>query len=254
MRSQAQPSEKPSQASTIDAADVERFSRIAAEWWDPKGKFKPLHAIGPARIGFIRDSIEAHFPRGPQTAPLTLIDIGCGGGLIAEPMARLGMQVTGIDASEKNIAVASLHAQQSGLDIRYQATTAEDVAKSEQTFDIVLALEIVEHVADVDLFLRSVTSLVKPGGLLIMSTLNRTAKSYLMAIVGAEYVLRMLPRGTHSWKQFIRPSELAKSVTRCGLNINEIKGLTLDPLKWEWRIHPTDLDVNYLLSAYKPQA
>ncbi|MBA4275050.1 MAG: 3-demethylubiquinone-9 3-O-methyltransferase, partial [Alphaproteobacteria bacterium] len=152
------------------------------------------------------------------------------------------------------IAVASLHAQQSGLDIRYQATTAEDVAKSEQAFDIVLALEIVEHVADVDLFLRSVTSLVKPGGLLIMSTLNRTAKSYLMAIVGAEYVLRMLPRGTHSWKQFIRPSELAKSVTRCGLNINEIKGLTLDPLKWEWRIHPTDLDVNYLLSAHKPQA
>lgn len=254
MSAQAQPSENPPKPSTIDAEDVARFSAIAAEWWNPKGKFKPLHEIGPARIQFITRSIEKHFPSTLTThhSPLTLLDIGCGGGLVAEPMARLGHRVVGIDASEKNIAVASLHAEQSGLSIDYRCTTAEDLLKTEQSFDVVLALEIVEHVADVDLFLHSVTGLLKPGGLLIMSTLNRTAKSYIMAIVGAEYVLRLLPRGTHNWKQFIKPSELVAGLTRCGVNVNEINGLTLNPRKWEWALHPSDFDVNYLLAASKP--
>lgn len=254
---QAQPFEKSPQASTVDAGDVERFSRIAAEWWDPKGKFRPLHELNPARIGYIRDTIAAHFglsspPFTLHSSPLTLLDIGCGGGLIAEPMARLGATVTGVDASEKNIAVAALHAQQAGLAIDYRATTAEGLAATGATFDVVLALEIVEHVADVGLFLRSLAQLVRPGGLLILSTLNRTTKSYLMAIVGAEYVLRLLPRGTHSWQQFIRPSELVRAVTACGLGVGELKGLVLDPRRWQWGIHDHDLDVNYLLTATRP--
>ncbi len=257
MHAQAQPSEISPQPSTVDAADVARFSAIAAEWWDPNGKFKPLHQLNPARIRYIRDTIAAHFtlPSLPLTthhSPLTLLDVGCGGGLIAEPMARLGMQVTAIDASEKNIAVATLHADQSGLNIDYRATTAEDLASNERAFDVVLALEIVEHVADIELFLRSIAQLVKPGGLVIMSTLNRTTKSYLMAIVGAEYVLRWLPRGTHSWKQFLKPSELSRALTHTGLEVRDITGLVLNPIRWEWELNPRDLDVNYLISAKKP--
>jgi 2-polyprenyl-6-hydroxyphenyl methylase/3-demethylubiquinone-9 3-methyltransferase len=251
---QAQSSDT-SKNGTVDAEDVARFSAIAAEWWDPLGKFKPLHAINPVRIAYVRDQILSHFGR-PHTVEsplsgLSLLDIGCGGGLVAEPMARLGAQVTGIDASEKNITVASLHAQSGGLNVDYRASTAEALAESGAQYDVVLALEIVEHVADVSLFLRSLATLIKPQGMLVMSTLNRTAKSYLMAIIGAEYVLRLLPRGTHQWQQFIRPSELASGVEKSGLHVQEIKGLVLNPLRNSWHIHPRDLDVNYLLVARK---
>jgi len=243
--------------STIDAADVARFSAIASEWWDERGKFAPLHRLNPARIGYLRDQILRHFSRDDQSATplnnLSLVDIGCGGGLIAEPMARLGATVTGIDASETNINVAALHAESGGLTIHYRATTAEDLASTGATFDVVLALEIIEHVADVDLFYDALKALVKPGGLLILSTLNRTAKSYAMAIIGAEYIMRWLPRGTHQWSQFIKPSEMAASLTRRGLTIHDTSGLVFDPLKWAFTLNPRDLDVNYLMVAHHLQ-
>jgi 2-polyprenyl-6-hydroxyphenyl methylase/3-demethylubiquinone-9 3-methyltransferase len=238
---------------TIDAADVARFSAIADEWWDTRGKFAPLHRLNPARIGYLRDQIIHHFARDDQSATplnnLSLIDIGCGGGLIAEPMARLGATVTGIDASETNIRVASLHGDAGGLAIDYRATTAEAMAESGTQFDVVLALEIIEHVANVDVFYDALKALVKPGGLLILSTLNRTAKSYAMAIIGAEYIMRWLPRGTHQWSQFIKPSEMASALTQRGLSIHDTTGLVFDPLKWSFALNPRDLDVNYMMVA-----
>ena len=238
---------------TIDHADVARFSAIADEWWDEHGKFAPLHRLNPARIGYLRDQILRHFSRtGDSATPLnnlSLVDIGCGGGLVAEPMARLGAMVTGIDASETNINVASLHAASGGLTIDYRPTNAEDLAQSGAQFDVVLALEIIEHVADTDLFYDALTQLVKPGGLLILSTLNRTAKSFCMAIVGAEYVMRWLPRGTHQWSQFIKPSEMAASLTRRHFSVDDITGLVFDPLRWKFSLNPKDLDVNYLMVA-----
>jgi 2-polyprenyl-6-hydroxyphenyl methylase/3-demethylubiquinone-9 3-methyltransferase len=251
---------QPPLSSSVDPEEIKRFSRIADEWWDPQGKFKPLHALNPARIAYIRDRILEHFQRPGVRGQgsgvfegLTLIDIGCGGGLISEPMARLGATTTGIDAGEKNIHVAALHAEQSGLAITYRAIPAETLAAEGTQFDVVLALEIIEHVADVTAFLHAVTTLVKPGGLLIMSTLNRTAKSYVMAILGAEYVLRWLPVGTHSWKKFLRPSELASALRAQGLVIGDMAGLVLNPLKMQWEINARDLDVNYLITATKPQ-
>ena len=240
---------------TIDDADVARFSAIADEWWDERGKFAPLHRLNPARIGYLRDQIVRHFQRNGESATplnnLSLVDIGCGGGLIAEPMARLGANVTGIDASPTNINVASLHAKAGGLTIDYKANTAEDLAASGQTFDVVLALEIIEHVSDISLFYDSITQLVKPNGLLILSTLNRTAKSYAMAIVGAEYIMRWLPRGTHQWSQFVKPSEMAAGLTSRGLTVADVTGLTFDPLSWKFGLNPKDLDVNYLMVAHK---
>jgi 2-polyprenyl-6-hydroxyphenyl methylase / 3-demethylubiquinone-9 3-methyltransferase len=263
---------------TIKPDEVERFSRIAEEWWDENGKFKPLHRINPLRLQFIRDHVCKHFGRNPDTlkmlSGLTLLDIGCGGGLLCEPLTRLGATVTGIDASEKNIKVASLHAEQMGLSIDYRATTPERLAgvasqgseanrggataepergkrSPTQQYDIVLALEIIEHVEDVPLFMQSVCSLVKPGGLLFMSTLNRTLKSYALAIVGAEYVLRWLPVGTHSWNQFVKPSELAKYLRDNQVELMEQTGMTFNPIKNRWSLNPTDLDVNYLLVAKK---
>lgn len=241
---------------SVDAEDVERFSRIAEEWWDPRGKFRPLHAINPVRLRYLRDQIEAHFGQTTQNnaplAGLTLIDIGCGGGLISEPMARLGASVTGIDASEKNIAVAGLHAEKMGLSIDYRATTAEALRTQGATFDVVLALEIVEHVADVPFFLETVASLVKPGGLLVMSTLNRTLKSLVMAKFGAEYILRWLPVGTHNWNQFLRPSELIQPLEAHGLTLNDLSGMVFSPLKNEWQIDAKDVEVNYLACFAKP--
>lgn len=246
-------------ASTINADEVAQFSAIAEEWWDERGKFAPLHRLNPARLGYIRQVIEAHFgkvcgPEGDSATPLknlTLADIGCGGGLICEPMARLGAQVTGVDASERNIGVAGAHAEGSGLRIDYRATTAEALAEAGMQFDVVLALEIIEHVDEIDLFYDALTALVKPGGLLILSTMNRTAKAYAMAVIGAEYVLRWLPRGTHDWKKFIRPSEMASALSRRGLAVQPAMGLVFHPLKGSFSLDPTDLDVNYLLAATK---
>ena len=240
---------------TIDESEIERFSRLAATWWDPDGPMRPLHRLNPVRIGYVRDRIAAHFGRDAKSLrPFTglgLLDLGCGAGLLAEPMARLGCQVTGVDATKESIEVARRHAEDGGLAIDYRIATAEDLAAAGERFDAVLALEIVEHVADVDLFLAAAASLVKPGGVLVLSTLSRTAKSFLMAIVGAEYVLGWLPRGTHEWRRFVRPSELVPPLRRAGLRVKDLTGVAYDPLAAEWRLAPRDLDVNYMAFAIR---
>jgi 2-polyprenyl-6-hydroxyphenyl methylase/3-demethylubiquinone-9 3-methyltransferase len=240
---------------TVDPAEIERFSRIAEEWWDPAGKFAPLHQLNPVRIGYIRDRAATHWQRdalsGSPLDGLDLLDIGCGGGLLSEPMARLGAKVTGIDAAARNIATASLHAEGQDLAIDYRATTAESLAEANKRYDIVLALEIVEHVADVELFLRTCGALVKPGGLLFLSTLNRTAKSWALAIAGAEYVLRWLPRGTHDWKKFLKPSEVVRGLRGGAIEAQEIVGVVYSPLSRAWSLNKADLDVNYMLYGTK---
>jgi 2-polyprenyl-6-hydroxyphenyl methylase/3-demethylubiquinone-9 3-methyltransferase len=242
-------------STTVDPAEIERFSRIAEEWWDPAGKFAPLHQLNPVRIGYIRDRAAAHWQRdalsGAPLRSLDLLDIGCGGGLLSEPMARLGATVTGIDAAERNIATAALHAGGQGLDIDYRAITAESLAEAGKQYDIVLALEIVEHVADVELFLRTCGGLVKPGGLLFLSTLNRTAKSWALAIAGAEYILRWLPRGTHDWKKFLKPSEVVRGLRGGAIEAQEIVGVVYSPLSRAWSLNKGDLDVNYMLYGTK---
>jgi 2-polyprenyl-6-hydroxyphenyl methylase/3-demethylubiquinone-9 3-methyltransferase len=242
-------------ATTVDPAEVERFARIADEWWDADGKFAPLHRLNPARIGFVRDRVAAHFNRDPlKPAPLAglrLLDIGCGGGLVCEPMRRLGADVVGIDASDKNVAVARLHAERMGLAIDYRADVAERLRVAGAAFDVVLALEVVEHVADPDLFLRCCADLVKPGGVLVLSTLNRTAKAFALGIVAAEYVLRWLPRGTHDWRKFLKPSAVARPLRAAGLSVEALAGLVYSPVTGRWRIDPNDLDVNYLVVAAK---
>ncbi len=241
--------------STIDPADVARFTAIAAEWWDERGKFAPLHRMNPTRIGYLRDQIIRHFSRDGESATpfnnLSVLDVGCGGGLIAEPMARLGATTTGIDAGLENVKVAALHAEGAGLSIDYRCQSAEELAAEGMQYDVVLALEIVEHVANPPLFYDALAALVKPGGLLILSTLNRTAKSYALAIVGAEMLLRWLPRGTHDWKQFIKPSEMAAALSRRGLTIADTTGIGFNPLDWKFSLNPRDLDVNYLMTAAK---
>lgn len=242
------------EATTVDKEDVERFSRIAEEWWDENGKFRPLHRINPVRLQYIRDQACARFGRDPQQLrPLTglkLLDIGCGGGLLAEPLTRLGAKVTAVDASDKNIKVASLHAQKMGLEIDYRCTSPEQlVTEGSEAYDIVLALEVVEHVADVPAFLSACTTLVKPEGMLFMSTLNRTLKSYAFAIAGAEYVLRWLPRGTHQWKQFLKPAELCAGLRKRNMRVAHMTGMAFNPLHNRWSLDERDLDVNYLLTA-----
>ena len=250
-------------ASTVDAAEVERFSAIADEWWDESGKFAPLHRLNPARIGFIRDRVAAHYGRDPldfgesgagPLRGLSLLDVGCGGGLVCEPLARLGATVSGIDASDRNVGVARLHAERMGLVIDYRAAPAETLRDEGARYDVVLALEIVEHVADVDLFLACCAQLVKPGGLLILSTLNRTTKAFALAIVGAEYVMRWLPRGTHDWRKFLKPSEVARGLRAAGLSVEELAGIVYSPITGRWRIDAHDLDVNYMLLAAKPRS
>jgi 2-polyprenyl-6-hydroxyphenyl methylase/3-demethylubiquinone-9 3-methyltransferase len=241
--------------STVDPAEIERFARIAEEWWDPRGKFAPLHRLNPVRLGFIRDRAAVHWQRdalsGAPLQGLSLVDIGCGGGLICEPMTRLGARVTGIDAAGRNIATARLHADGQELTIDYRETTAEALAETGAQFDIVLALEIVEHVADVDLFLQSISRLAKPGGLVFLSTLNRTAKAWALAIAGAEYVMRWLPRGTHDWRKFLKPSELVRGLRAAGVEPQEIVGVVYSPLSREWSLNGRDLDVNYMLYGSK---
>lgn len=243
-----------SPGSTIDPEEIARFSALAAEWWDPAGKFKPLHRLNPVRLTYIRDHLCARFDRDPRSLRsldgLKILDIGCGGGLVAEPLCRMGAAVTGIDGSDKNIATASVHAGEGGLSIDYRATSAEKLAAAGPHYDAVIALEVVEHVAQVPLFLSSCAALIEPGGVLIMSTLNRTAKSFLMAIVGAEYVLRWLPRGTHQWEKFIRPSELTEGIEATGLAVSNLTGTAYNPLTDDWHLS-RDMAVNYMLYAEK---
>lgn len=253
MTAQATRSTTASARTTVDDAEIARFSAIAAEWWDPTGKFKPLHKFNPVRLAYIRDTVCRHLGRDPLApSPLSgvrIVDVGCGGGLIAEPLARLGAEVVGIDAAERNVKTAAAHAAETGVTVDYRATTAEDLAASGETFDVVLALEIVEHVADVDLFIDSLVRLVRPGGLVFMATINRTPKSYLFAIVGAEYVLRWLPRGTHEWKKFPRPSELIGGLRRHGAEVVEVTGVVYNPISDRFSLSANDLSVNYMLHA-----
>jgi len=242
---------------TVDDAELAKFAAIAEEWWDPDGKFRPLHKFNPIRLGLLRDRIADHFGRDPKSSRplegLTVADIGCGGGLLAEPMARLGASVTGIDATERNVEVARVHAEQMGLTIDYRFATAGDLAAEKRVFDVVLNMEVIEHVADRDAFLADCAQLVRPGGLMFLATLNRTPKSYLFAIVGAEYVLRWLPRGTHDWRRFVRPSELAAPLRQAGMSMTEATGVVFNPIKDQWSLSSRDLDVNYVAIAEKPE-
>lgn len=239
-------------SASIDPAEVAKFSAIAAEWWDPAGKFAPLHKFNPVRLAFIRAEAAAHFGRDARSLRplkgLSLLDIGCGGGLLSEPMTRLGFAVTGADASEKNIGTARAHAAQSGLEISYRATTAEVLAVEGASFDVVLNMEVVEHVADVSAYLGACTELVKPGGITVVATMNKTLKSLALAKIGAEYVLGWLPRGTHDWNRFIPPAELKASMEETGLTILKTQGVSFDPLAWDWKLS-TDVDVNYMVVA-----
>ena len=241
---------------TIDEAEVAKFSAIAEEWWDPFGKFKPLHKFNPVRLAYIRDKTCGHFRRNAADkeplSGLRLLDIGCGGGLVSEPMRRLGAEVTAIDAAERNIKTALAHAMPQDLNIDYRCTTVEDlVSAGEPQFDIVLNMEVVEHVADVDLFLHSTTKLVKPGGLLFMATINRTLKALALAKIGAEYVLRWLPIGTHDPRKFVKPEEASAALMRGGMKVTEEAGVSFNPLIDKWRLN-NDTDVNYMLVATKP--
>lgn len=242
-----------STATTIDPDEVEKFSTIAAEWWDPYGKFKPLHKFNPHRLTHIRNEICEHFDRDSGAKEplkgLRLIDIGCGGGLVSEPMCRMGATVTGIDAAEKNIKTALAHAIGGDLEINYQATTVEDIVESERgQYDVVLNLEVVEHVADVNLFLKTSAELVKPGGIIIVATINKTLKALATAKIGAEYILRWLPAGTHDPRKFIRPQDIQSALTESGLQANQPVGISYVPILDTWRI-TRDVSVNYMVSA-----
>jgi 2-polyprenyl-6-hydroxyphenyl methylase/3-demethylubiquinone-9 3-methyltransferase len=244
--------------SSIDPAEVERFSRIAAEWWDPKGKFAPLHRFNPVRLKFIRDQALARFGGDPSARRpfegLRLLDIGCGGGLLSEPMSRLGFQVLGVDASERNIGTAAAHAAEQGLSIDYRASTAEDLlAAGEGPFDVILNMEVIEHVADPGEYLRTCARLLKPGGLMVVATLNRTVKALALAVVGAEYVLRWLPRGTHDWKKFLKPDELRGFLSDEPVVVDGPFGVVFDPLSGRWS-QSADCDVNYLMTVVREAA
>ena len=250
------PQEKASANSpSIDAAEIAKFSAIASEWWDPDGKFRPLHRLNPARLSYIRTQTIRHFGLDERsTRPfqgLDVLDIGCGGGLLAEPMARLGAQVTGIDASQRNVTMAAQHAKDVGLTIEYMAMSAEELVEKGRVFDLVLNMEVVEHVADPRSFLEASASLVKTGGLSVIATLNRTPKSFLLAIVGAEYMLGWLPRGTHDWRKFLKPSELSRHLEAAGLSVGDAVGVVYNPVNDSWRLQPRDLEVNFMMSAAK---
>ena len=239
--------------STIDARDVARFEKLGAEWWSVKGPMGQLHRLNPVRVAFIRDHACRHFgnrdPRAPlPLARLRVLDIGCGGGILCEPLARLGASVTGIDPGATNIGIARSHAAQSGLAVDYRAATSEVLAAEGARFDMVLAMEVVEHVTDVSSFVATAAAMVEPGGLFFGATLNRTLKSFALAIVGAEYVLRWLPRGTHNWNQFVTPEEFSRFVRRGGLRVIERTGVVYNPLMDAWAASG-DLEVNYMLAA-----
>jgi len=239
-------------ASTVDPAEVARFDALARDWWDPKGPMAVLHKFNPVRLGFVRDLACERFGRDPRSLGalegLSIVDIGCGGGVLAEPLARSGADVTGLDPAAANIAVARAHAERAGIAVDYREETIETVVAAGTRFDIVLAMEVVEHVADVDAFVASCCAAVKPGGLLVMATLNRTLKSYALAIVSAEYLLRWLPRGTHDWEKFVTPEELESRIETGGLSVFAREGVVYQPLADRWA-RSRDLDVNYMLAA-----
>jgi len=241
---------------TVDPLEIAKFEAMAAEWWDPNGKFKPLHMLNPCRLDYIARQIAAEFDRDLKSSTpfdgLRILDIGCGGGLLAEPMARLGAQVVGADAAERNIPVARIHARQSGLTIDYRHTTAEDMAAAGEQFDVVLNMEVVEHVADPLGYLTACRQLLKPGGLHICSTINRNPKSYIMAIIGAEHVMRWLPKGTHEWSKFITPDELFDLMRNAGLDPVDRQGFVFNPITWSWRLSDRDLGVNYVTASLNP--
>lgn len=241
-------------ARSVDPAEIARFAALAEEWWNPRGKFRPLHVFNPVRLGFIRDVVGQHFGRDARALQpfdgLRVLDIGCGGGLIAEPMARLGAAVTGVDAGQPTIAAAAHHAQSQGLAIDYRVGSAEALVAEGEHFDVVLNLEVVEHVADVGAFLAATGALVRPGGLMIVATINRTPKAFALAIVGAEYVLGWLPRGTHRYDKLVRPKELAQALAASGLTVLRETGVSYSPLDDRWRLS-ADQSVNYMVVAEK---
>jgi len=242
-------------ANTIDTAEIERFSRLSAEWWEPDGPFRPLHRLNPVRIDYIRNRAAVHFrrdPRGPTPlAGLSVFDLGCGGGLVSEPMARLGARVTALDADANAIAAARAHAAACAMEIDYRVGGPEDLAASGKRFDLVLALEVIEHVADRAAFVAMVGALVAPGGLLILSTLNRTMTSLVLGVGVAEYILRWVEPRTHDWRKFVRPSELARDVRRAGFDLVDLTGLVFDPLRGAFKLKPDDVRVNYFAAAIR---
>ena len=244
-----------SRAPSIDEAEVAKFSALAAEWWNPDGKFGVLHKFNPVRLTYIRDLACARFRHDPAReqplAGLSVLDIGCGGGLVAEQVAKMGARVTAVDPSENNIKTALTHAREQGVEIDYRVGTAEDIAADGESFDVVLNLEVLEHVADPAAYVNTCAGLVKPGGLMICATLNRTLKAWAMAIIGAEYVLGWLPKGTHQWEKFIRPEELKAWLAAAGLTVCDETGVAYNPFSGQWLKAPGDMDVNYMLAAVK---
>lgn len=242
-------------SSSIDKKEVDKFSQMSQEWWDTEGKLKTLHDINNVRISYIRERVLKHFPKIKNTISilegLDVLDVGCGGGILSEPLCRLGGNVTAIDASKKNISIAKEHANAQNLSINYICTTAEELTKKNPKFDIIFCLEIIEHVVNPDEFIQSCTSMLKQGGLIFVSTINRTAKSYIQAIIGAEYILRWLPIGTHSWDKFLKPSEIDSSFRKNDIKTSDIKGMKYNPLKPEKWFLDDNIDVNYIMTAEK---
>ena len=242
-------------STSVDDSEVARFSRYGADWWDPRGPMAALHKFNPVRLAYIRDKAAERFGRDAKKLDclkgLRTLDIGCGGGILSEPLARLGATMVGADPAEKNVAVAKAHAEESGVTVDYRTTTAEELAAAGEQFDVVLAMEVVEHVTDVNAFVATCAGMVKPGGLMIAATLNRTLKSFALAIVGAEYVLRWLPRGTHQWDKFVTPTELETAFEGGGLRVTGERGVIYNPFADRWQLS-SDMDVNYMLVAERP--
>lgn len=249
------PSNRSTEGRSVDDAEIKKFSRLAARWWDPEGEMAPLHRMNPVRLSFLRRQAVRHFDLDERSlsplAGLRVLDIGCGAGLLCEPLARLGAEVTGVDAAAESLNVARAHAAAGGLTIDYRHTTAEALAEAGERYDLVTALEVVEHVADLPAFLGACCTLVRPGGALALSTINRTGRAFAFAIIGAEYLLRKLPRGTHDWRKFLKPSELAAGLRPHGLEVVELAGMVYEPLSQDWRLSRRDLAINYLLWAEK---
>ena len=237
---------------SVNKKEIDKFSKMANEWWDPEGKFKPLHKFNPTRIKYIKENIINNFKLKNKSKPLSgikILDIGCGGGLLSEPMSRMGANVTGIDASDKNIKIAKLHSKKNKLKINYLCSSPEKL-KIEKKFDVILNMEIVEHVEDIDFFLKSCSKLLKKNGLMFVATINKTLKSYIFAIVGAEYILRWLPIGTHEWEKFVKPEDLKKILMKYDLSLNKLEGMNFNIIKDEWSIS-RDLSVNYIAKFIK---